>query len=574
MINQEIADIFSQIADMLELKGENVFKINAFRKAIRVLKDLQKDLDEIRNDGGLSKLPGIGDAFVKKIEEYLDNGQIKKYEELKKEIPAGLLELLNIQHLGPKTLALIHRELSVNNLADLAKVIDNGQMAKLPGLGEKKTANIASSLKFYTSAQDRMPLGTAMPIAEEIIAYLREKADIQNISFAGSLRRMKETAGDIDILVSTEANKKITETFVSMPMIKDVIAKGTTKTSVRLKSNIQVDLRVVDDVVFGSALQYFTGSQAHNVKLRGLAKKKSLKINEYGIFKNDKKIGGQSEEDIYQQLGLSFVPPEMREDRGEVESAAEGTLPQLVEFGDIRGELHVHSNYSDGHSTIKEMAEKAQKMGYSYLAICDHSKSANYANGLSVERLKQQMDEIDELNQQFNNFIILKGTEVDILSDGGLDYPDDVLEKLDIVVASIHSGFKQNPTQRLLKAMDNPYVDFIGHPSGRLINVRKAYEVDLDALFEKADNKNIAIEMNSHPSRLDLNDMNAKKAADMGVKLVINTDAHSTENLDYIKYGIGTARRAWLTKENLLNCLSYQHILEWKKKRIENFEND
>ena len=490
---------------------------------------------------------------------------------MKSEIPKGLAKLLRIQNLGPKTVVLAHKKLNVNNFQDLNRVIEDGSLAQLPGMGEKKVENIKKNLKFFISSQKKISLGNAQPIAEEIIEQLTQKVTVDNISIAGSVRRKKETAGDIDILVASESGKNVIDTFVKLPQVTDIIAHGETKGSVRInEEGIQVDLRVVQPDSFGAALQYFTGSKAHNIKLRGLAKKKSLKINEYGVFKGEKKVCGATEKEVYNSLGLNWIPPELREDRGELELAAENKLPDLIELKDIKGDLHVHSNYSDGYYSIRDMAEKAKEMGYEYLSICDHSKAAYYANGVNEERLLAQMKEIDELNKMMDGFKILKGSEVDILSDGSLDFSDDILKQLDIVVASIHSAFKQSPTDRILKTIENPYVDIIAHPTGRLINIREGYEIDLNQIFEKAAQTGTAIELNSHPDRLDLSDLNAKKAADMGVIIAIDTDSHRIEHLPNMKYGIGTARRAWLSKDNVLNCLSYEKILNWRNERITN----
>lgn len=571
MKNTEIAEIFSKIADILELKEENIFKINAYRKASRVLKDLKDDVEDLQKEHRLKDLPGFGKALVGKIEEYLSSGKISRFEELKSEIPKGLAKLLRIQNLGPKTVVLAHKKLNVNNFQDLNRVIEDGSLAQLPGMGEKKVENIKKNLKFFISSQKKISLGNAQPIAEEIIEQLTQKVTVDNISIAGSVRRKKETAGDIDILVTSESGKNVIDTFVKLPQVTDIIAHGETKGSVRInEEGIQVDLRVVQPDSFGAALQYFTGSKAHNIKLRGLAKKKSLKINEYGVFKGEKKVCGATEKEVYNSLGLNWIPPELREDRGELELAAENKLPDLIELKDIKGDLHVHTNYSDGYYSIRDMAEKAKEMGYEYLSICDHSKAAYYANGVNEERLLAQMKEIDELNKMMDGFKILKGSEVDILSDGSLDFSDDILKQLDIVVASIHSAFKQSPTDRILKTIENPYVDIIAHPTGRLINIREGYEIDLNQIFEKAAQTGTAIELNSHPDRLDLSDLNAKKAADMGVIIAIDTDSHRIEHLPNMKYGIGTARRAWLSKDNVLNCLSYEKILNWRNERITN----
>jgi len=569
MKNREIADIFEKMADILEFKGEIPFKVNAYRKASRVIKDLQEDIEQVWQEGKLRELPGIGDALVKKIDEYLTSGKISKFEEISRDVPPELLNLLNIQNLGPKTLALVHKNLNVKKIQDLLRVIADGSLAQLPGMGQKKVENIQKGIQFFLSAQERISIGKALPIVEDLIEQLKTKLRIDKISPAGSVRRMRETAGDIDILVASDKAKEVINTFISLPQVADVAAAGETKASVRLKNGgIQVDLRVVSPGSFGAAQQYFTGSQAHNIKLRGIAKKQGLKINEYGVFRDDKKIAGISEQDVYRTIDLEWIPPEMREDRGEIELAAEGKLPQLIEMKDIQGDLHVHSTYSDGHASIHTMAQQAREMGYKYIGICDHSRSAQYAQGLSIEKLLDQINEIDQINQNFKNFRVLKGTEVDILSDGSLDFPDEILAKLDIVIASIHSAFTKSPTDRILKAMENPYVDIIGHPTGRLISQRGGYEIDLNKIFEKAIETATALEINAYPNRLDLSDINARKAAEMGVMLAINTDSHEPETMSFMKYGLGTARRAWLTTANVLNCLSFDQIINWKKQKI------
>jgi len=549
MENDQIAEIFERLADILEFKGENPFKINAYRKASRILKDLPSDIRELHAQGKIGTLPGFGSALVKKVEEFLTTGKISKYEQLKNEVPEGLIQLLDIQNLGPRTLAAAHKKLGVTNLDDLIKVIDNGQLATLPGMGEKKVSKIKEGIDFFLSVSKRFRLGDAYPIAEEIIHYLQNQFPGILLSMAGSIRRMKETVHDL-------AN------------VDNIIASGETKGSVRLNNNMQVDLRVVSPRNFGAALQYFTGSQAHNIKIRSIAKKQGLKINEYGLFRGEKFICGETEDEIYKALGLQWIAPELREDRGEVEAAAQNLLPQLIELRDIKGDLHVHTVDSDGHSQIEDLVDAAKKMGYQYLAICDHSRSARYANGLSAEKLLAQIETIKNLNRKISDFTIFSGSEVDILDDGSLDYPDEILAKLDIVVSSIHSNFHKNPTERMLMAMDNPYVDIIAHPTGRLLNKRDSYQIDISKITEKAIKRNIALEINSHPWRLDLNDQHVRMAVEMGALLTINTDAHHLDNLDYMKFGVGTARRGWATANSVINTFTFQEILNWKKKRM------
>ncbi len=564
-----MAELFDKMADILDFKGEIAFKVNAYRKASRIIKSLDQDIEAVWRDGNLRNLPGIGDAFVKKIDEFFRTGKISKYEELAKEVSPELMSLLSIQSLGPKTLALAHHRLRVNNINDLIRVIDDGSLANLPGMGSKKVENIRKGIQIFLAAKERISIAKALPIVENIIDQLRQIIKGIIISPAGSVRRMKETVGDIDILATSTEPSSIIKAFISLPDVQDVLAAGETKASVRYSSDqIQVDLRVVPIDSFGAAQQYFTGSQAHNIRIRGIAKKLGLKVNEYGVFRDDLKIAGASEHDVYSAIQLPWIPPEMREDNGEIELAIQGKLPVLVELEDVKGDLHVHSNYSDGHASIENMAKEAMRLGYTYLGICDHSQRAKYAQGLSIDRLQNQLAEIEELNKKYANFKILKGIEVDILNDGSLDCPEELLAQLDIVIASIHSGFSTSPTERLMKALENPFVDIIGHPTGRLISQRSGYQVDLEKILEKAKQTGKALEINAYPDRLDLSDVNAKKAMEMGVMLVINTDAHNEASLGTMRYGIGIARRAWLSKENILNCLSWQEILEWKKRRL------
>jgi DNA polymerase (family 10) len=567
MKNKEIASIFSRIADALEIKGEMQFKVIAYKKASRILEDLTEDIETIAKEKRLQKIPGIGEGMAKKIEEYLETGRMKKYAEALSGLPEGLLELLEIQSIGAKTIHLAHKELGVKSLDDLKKVIEDGSLAKLFGMGDKRVENIKKGIEIYEKAQERIPIYDAITLVEEVIEHLKKAPPIGHISPAGSLRRMKETVGDIDILATGKKGAEIIRHFTRFPGVSKVLAEGETKGSVLVateKGERQVDLRIVDESQYGAALQYFTGSKAHNIKLRAMAREKGLKISEYGVFKGKKKIAGYTEEEVYKALGLPFIAPELREDRGEIELALKGNLPQVLEMSDIKGDLHVHSKYSDGNLTLKELAELAQGMGYKYIAICDHSQSARYAGGLAAERLLEQAKEIDRLNRQLKNFKILKGSEVDILFDGKLDFPDDVLKKLDFVIAAIHSGFKRNVTERILKAMDNPWVSIIAHPSGRLISRREGYDVDLEKVLQAAKEKGKALELNAYYDRLDLNEFYLKKAKENNVKIGIGTDTHYAKGLQMMRFGVGIARRAWLEKKDILNCLSYEKL---KKKQ-------
>lgn len=563
--NKEIASIFNQIADALEYKGENVFRVVAYRKAARIIDELTEDIEELLKTNRLKNLAGIGEGMAKKIEEYLKTGKMQKYLEATKDIPPALLELLNIQSLGPKTLALANKHLGVKNLADLKKVIEDGGLAKLPQMGEKKVENIKKGIELYERSHERLSIAVAESIATSVVEYLKKNAPVSKISPAGSLRRWKETIGDIDILVTGKDHKKIVETFTQYPKAEQLLSAGETKSSIVVEDGVQVDIRIVDRKSYGAALQYFTGSKAHNVKLRSIAVSKKWKLNEYGLFKGDKTIAGENEEDIYKALGLQWIPPELREDRGEVESALKNSLPVLLELSDIKGDLQMHSNYSDSTATIEELAATAQELGYEYILLTDHSRSAKYAHGMEVERLYKQWEEIDNLNKFFKNFKILKGIEVDILADGRLDYPDKILKMFDMVVASIHQGFSKNVTERLCSAMENPYVDIIGHPTGRLISKREGYVLDIEKVMKKAAETKTFLECNAYPDRLDLNDVNLKRCKELGIKVSIGTDAHGIDELKWMKFGVATCRRGWLEKEDVVNTLSVEKLLKQRK---------
>ncbi len=565
MRNREIATIFDRIADALELRGEEVFRVNAYRRAARIVRDLVDEIEKVASEGRLREIPGIGEGTARKIEEYLDTGRMAKYEEATRGIDGELLDMLGIQGVGPKTLKQAYESLGVKSLDDLKRVVGDGSLAELPRMGEKKVANIRKGLELFEKGRGRIPLGIALPIAERILEAMSGHGDLKSISTAGSLRRMVETIGDIDILATGSKGSEIISAFAGLPFVTRVLALGGTKGSVMIDGDTQVDMRVVKTSEYGAALQYFTGSKEHNVKLRGMARDKGLKLSEYGVFRGDRKIAGKTEEDVYKALGLPLIPPELREDRGEVEASLTGKLPDLVREDDVLGDLHVHSNYSDGSDSIEELATAAKGSGLSYIAICDHSRSAQYAGGLDAGTLYKQMKEIDRLNRRLENFRILKGSEVDILKDGSLDFEDDILEKLDVVVASIHSGFKQNVTERMIRAMQNPHVKIIGHPTGRLISRREGYEVDLEKVMRAASETGTALEINAYFDRLDLNDVNVRRAKELGVRLAIGTDSHSKETLWYRELGVSVARRGWLTKGDLLNCLPLKDLLSQKK---------
>ena len=552
MKNKELAQIFNRMADALEFRGENPFKVGAYRKVARRLSDLSEDIEIIAKEGRLCEVPGIGKAISKKIEEYLKTGEMKSYKDTLSGIPNGLLDLIEIQGIGPKTLGLIYSRLNVESMEELENVIRDGSLARLSGMGEKRVSNIQKSIEYFKKSEGRILLGTALPLIDEIINELK-KAGVKKVSPAGSFRRMRDTVGDLDILAAGEDGGKVIKIFTELPIVERVLAAGKTKGSVLIKGGIQIDLRVVEESSYGSALQYFTGSKSHNIKLRKIAMKKGLKLNEYGVFRGDEKMAGKIEGEVYAALDLPYIPPELREDGGEIEAAISGKLPKLVEMEDIKGDLHVHSKYSDGTASLKEIALESKKFGYDYVAVCDHSRSAKYARGLSIDLLSERNREIDLLNDKIEGITLLKGTEVDILGDGSLDYPDDLLKELDLVVAAIHQGFEKNVTERMLSAMDDPNVDVIAHPTGRLISGREGYEVDLDKIIKRAKETKTALEINAYPDRLDLNDINCRKAKEGGIKLSIGTDAHSLGMMRYMNLGIGVARRGWLEKEDVLN---------------------
>lgn len=564
--NKGVADIFERIADILDILEDNRFKIRAYRNAARNLGELGDDIETVAERNELAEIPGIGKDLAAKIKEYIEQDKIAYYEELKERVPEELLALLGIQGLGPKTLAKLFKELRVKNLGDLEKAIEGDEILELEGMGEKKVQDIKRGIQIFKESVERTPLGIVLPIAETLISEIAKIHGAEGTVAAGSLRRMKETIGDIDILTMADDGQNVIKTFTKLPFVKEVLASGDTKGSIIIQNGIQVDLRVVGPESYGAALQYFTGSKAHNVKLRTIALKKGFKINEYGIFRGEEKLAGETEKEIYSILGLDWIPPEIREDKGEMEASFDGRLPQLVELSDIKGDLHAHSKWSDGKSSIEEMALKAKDLGYEYIAITDHSPSSRIAGGLSIERLYEKKKEIEAARKKLKGIKILMGSEVDIKSDGSLDYPDEVLRDLDIVVISVHSGFKmdrETMTTRIVKALQNPFVHVLGHPTGRLIGERDPYEVDIDRVIRTAKEFGKAIEVNSFYSRLDLNDINVRKAVDMGVRIVISTDSHHTDHLNMMRLGVATAKRGWAERKAVLNTSGYDGLCEW-----------
>ncbi len=568
-MNLEIARIFYEMADILEMQNVE-WKPRAYRKAAKSIESLPIDVSEIyKKEGfeGLMKIPGVGERLAKKIEEYILTGKIREYEKLKKSLPRGLETLIEIPGLGPKKAVLLFKKLNIRTIEDLKKAANEGKIAKLPGFGEKSQENILKGIELFERGQQRLLLSNAITIANEIIEELKKVKGIEDIEPVGSLRRMKETVGDIDILVVAKNPSAVMDKFVSLKNVERVLAKGEKKSMVILKGNIQADVRVFERDEFGAALQYFTGSKEHNIELRKIAIKKGYKLNEYGLFKGNKKVAGENEEEIYKILVKNYIPPELRENRGEIEAALEGKLPKLITLKDIKGDFHVHTKYSDGDDTIEEIASAAKKIGYSFINICDHSKSEHVAHGMEEERLLKQIEEIKEVRRKLK-FNVFAGCEVDILKNGELDYDDEILKKLDIVTVAVHSGFKMSEkemTERIITALNNKYVKIFTHPSGRLINRRDPYQVNMEKIFEVAAKNKIALEIDAFPDRLDLTDINVKAAKELGIKITIGTDAHSASQLHYMSLGVAVARRGWAEKEDIINTWEIEKIKEFFK---------
>ncbi len=579
MKNPEIAEIFQRIAQILEIKGENVFRIRAYERAAQSIGGLGEDIAAYAQEERLEEIPGIGKDLSERIKEYLQSGKIKLYEDLKKSVPEGVLTLLDIPSVGPKTAKLLYEKLKIKNIAGLKKAIAGNKLNGIFGIKEKTKENILRGIEIVRQGQERMTLSQAMHLAEEFTLPLKKLPEAKQVSVAGSLRRCKETVRDIDILVASAKPEKVVEGFLKNPLVEDVTARGDTKASVRTKQAAQVDCRVVKERSFGAALVYFTGSKDFNIKLRQIAIKKGLKVNEYGIFsatkrggsaksfggRKDKFITGRNEEEFFKALGLAYIEPELREDTGEIELAKKDRLPQLLELKDIRGDLHTHSEWSDGVYPIKDMAEAAAKLGYSYIAVTDHSQSLRVAGGLDTKDLKSKKKQIEMINKAANDFRVLYGTEADIDFQGKIDYEDDVLKEFDIVVAAIHTGFKQSRqqlTRRMVSACKNKYVHIISHPTARLWGVRQPYDIDLEEVFKAAADTNTTLEINAFPQRLDLNSQNARRAKELGVRFAINSDSHSIEQLNSMKLGVSIARRGWLGQKDVINTLPAERLLK------------
>lgn len=576
MINLDIAKIFDEIADILEVKGENPFRIRAYRRAARTIETLTQDLKVIAERGGVSelkKIPGVGEGIAKKIVEIAKAGDCNKHRELMQEVPAGLLELLSIPRVGPKTIAKVHEEIGISSIEELEEAAKSHMLEGLPGLGVKVEENILKGIEQYRRYKGRKLLSEALPRAESIVNELNKLDAVERITIAGSLRRMRETIGDIDILVVSKRPKEVMDAFTSIDGVEDIVAKGDTKSSIVLKG-IDVDLRVVEAVSFGAAAHYFTGSKHHNIRIRELGVKNGLKINEYGVFRGEDRIGGKNEEDVFKSVGLAYIPPELREDRGEVEAAKDNKIPRLIELNDIKGDLHVHTKWSDGKNSVEEMAKTAIYLGYEYIAVADHSPAVGIAGGMNEDKIAKRQEEIEEANKRFedggSDFRVLSSAEVDIKSDLSMDFPDKILKSLDVVVGAVHTKFSQDRetmTKRIVTAMENQNVDIIAHPTGRVLGKRDPYEVNMERLMEVAKDTGTVMELNSFPNRLDLNDVHCRMAKDYGVLVAISTDAHDATQMGaVIKYGVATARRGWLEAKDVVNTRGLEEVLRVVKR--------
>jgi len=567
MKNSEVARVFQDIADLLELKGENVFKIRAYQRAARAIEHYPRELEMMIEEGeDLQDIPGVGEAIAKKTTELITTGKLSYYENLKTELPQGITNLLAIPGIGPKTARKLSIESGISSVDELERAINEGVVAELFGLGGKTAENMLHQIQALRRKDQRIPIGEALPIAEEIIIALSSIAGVRNLTPAGSVRRFRETVGDIDLMGTADNPGEVIAAFVTLPQVAQVLAQGSTKASVIVRGGLQVDLRLVDHDSFGSLLQHFTGSQQHNISLRERGRKQGLTLSEYGIavISTDKLEKFSTEEGFYHRLGLQYIPPELREAQGEVARAEQRSIPKLVELSDIKGDLHTHTRWSDGHDSVEELALAARDMGYQYVAITEHSAGRGIAHGLDVERLRKQITEVETLNRRLTDIHVLTGVEVDIRADGSLDLPHEILSELDIVIAAVHSAMHQSQekmTQRVISAIEDPDVDVIAHPTCRLVGRREPVAIDLEAVFHAAAKNDKIVEINAMPDRLDLSDIHAFRARDLGVKLAIGTDAHSIAHLGFMRFGVGVARRAWCEPQHILNTLPLTQLL-------------
>ncbi len=568
MKNLEIARLFELMADLLEIKGDNPFRVRAYRRASQSLESLAEDVETLAGDERLEPFPAIGADLAEKINEYLATGRMQEIESARREIPAGVVELMHVPGVGPRTAKILFDKAGVKSLATLEELARAGRLRGLPGIQAKTEANILKGIGIVRKGQERMPLGRALALAQALVRPLQKLREVDQLSVAGSIRRRRETVGDMDVLVTSSRPDVVMGAFTALPDVASVIERGQTKASVRHREGIQVDLRVVAPESFGAALVYFTGSKQHNIRIREMAQRKGLKISEYGVFAEatGRRVAGRTEEDVYGAIGLPWIPPELREDAGEIEAALRGKLPHLVEVKDIRGDLHDHTDASDGKHSIEALVEAARARGYEYVVVSDHSRSSTVAGGLSADELLAHVDKIRAVQKKFSGIAVLAGSECDILDDGAMDYPDAVLSRLDLVLGAVHSRFKQpraEMTHRIATALANPYVSILAHPTGRLIGEREAYDVDLDEVFRAAARHGKAVEINSYPERLDLSDVHARRAAEMGVLIAVNTDAHMLDHLGNVELGVATARRAWIGPDRVVNTWPLDKLRQW-----------
>lgn len=562
--NSDIESMFNELADILEIEGANPFRVRAYRNAARAVTGLSGNLkDLVHQDADLTQYSGIGKDLAAKIQEIVRTGSLTALEKARQRVSPELVSLLHIQGLGPKRVKALNQELGVSSLADLQEAAASGKIAALAGFGTKIQESILEEIDRFQGQERRFKLAAVEEVAFDLVDHLKGMSGVDLVELAGSFRRRKETVGDLDILVTGSRSDQVMDGLISYEDVRQVLSHGQTKSSVILKNDLQVDLRFVAGESFGAALHYFTGSKAHNIAVRKMAMDRDLKVNEYGVFRNDELVAGSTEDEVYACVDLPYIEPELREDRGEFEAAAQGRLPQLITSRDLRGDLHVHTTATDGKNTLEELARAARDFGYEYLGITDHTQNLSMVRGLDPDRLARQIDEIEGVNDRISGLTLLKGTEVDILEDGQLDLPDWILSRLDFCVCSVHTRFKlsrDKQTERILRAMDNPNFTILGHPSGRLIGSRPAYELDMERILEGARDKGCLLELNSQPDRLDIDDVTCKAAKDMGIKVVISTDAHRAANLNLVRFGLGQARRGWLEPDDVANTRPHKEL--------------
>jgi DNA polymerase (family 10) len=565
--NLDLARLFAEMATLLEVKSESVFRVRAYQRAAQTLEALAEDVEAVAARGDLTTLPRVGKDLAARITEYLGTGRIAQLDALRAELPATFVTLLQVRGLGPRTARALHDQLGVDSIERLEALCRSGPIVGVAGVGEKTRENILKGIALWKSGRARTPLARARAVAEQLVRSLRAGGGVERVEVAGSLRRMRETVKDVDLLVTSRDPRRVMATLTSLPSVVEAIGQGDTKASVRHREGIHVDLRVVEPDAFGAALQYFTGSKDHNVRFREIASRQGLRVSEYGVFdgKTGARIAGATEEDVYAAVGLTWVPPELRENGGEIEAAQAGRLPRLVALGDIRGDLHAHTDWSDGHHPIEKLIEAAQARGYEYVIVSDHSRSTAIAGGLDARALRAQVAKIRALQPRYR-IRILAGSECDILEDGAMDFPDEVLGELDVVLAAVHSRFTQTREQmtaRIVRALEHPLVNILAHPTGRRLTSRDPYDVDMDAVFAAARRHGKAVEINCSAERLDLNDVHARRAAELGVPIAISTDTHDLANLDTIELGVGLARRAWIGPDQVLNTRPVDALLAW-----------